>query len=154
MTRTFAAITLLLALGVVASTPPQSATCDLKRVLKGSWCEKCQILPERKEIRSKKHVKCGTTVLTTEVCVKYAYNACHKGPQPFPYKCCGKRAVKKEIKGRVLLKCEGCGKPGQKFKATCKEKACKKERKKIVRHCLRSGTTPHITPAEKPKRRR
>ena len=86
MTRTFMAITLLLALGAVASAPAQTATCDLKRVVKGYWCDKCQILPERKEIRSKKHVKCGNTAQSTEVCVKYAYNACHKGPQPNPYK--------------------------------------------------------------------
>ena len=153
MTRTLAAITLLLALGGVASTPPQQATCDLKKVIRGSWCDKCHAILPRKEIRSKKHTKCGSVVLETEVCIKFSYNACHKGPQPLPYKCCGNRAVKKEINARVLLKCEECGKAGPKYNRTCPDPVCKKARKKITRHCTRSGTTPHITPLKKPRRR-
>ncbi len=107
------------ALGLVAATA--AGPCDLKKLEKGWFDVKCDKLVEKPE----KCVVCQELPRETMVCVKESGG--------------------KLDKARVLFKCEGCGKEGEK-EGSCTKEACKDAGKKVVKTCSKSGKEPHATP--------
>lgn len=59
--------------------------CGLKVTEKGVWCEKCDKLLEKADVKDGKHKECEEKPKEVLVCVKKCYEGCHKGPQEKPY---------------------------------------------------------------------
>lgn len=54
--------------------------CDMKKVVKAYWCEKCDARLKKEDIDTKKrwHTKCETKYLKVMFCIKPVYKAaCH-----------------------------------------------------------------------------
>ena len=58
---------------------PPSGDCDLKNLEKAAWCEKCDKILEKGDIKDGKHAgDCDTKVKEIEQCLKKFYAAeCH-----------------------------------------------------------------------------
>lgn len=130
--------------------------CDLKTIRDGYWCDTCSKILEKEDLIGGRYCKvCNegkerkerTPAKKVKVCVKVFY-VCpeHEGSKAFKAgRCqeCKKDLEKRTDYAKVNYTCEGCGAEGKRPGA-CKNKACRKEKKKIVAVCSKSGTFPHV----------
>jgi len=76
---------MLMAMAFALAASGIHGDCGLKSTEKGVWCEKCDKLLEKSDVKEGKHKDCGEKPKEVLVCVKKCYEGCHKGPQEKPY---------------------------------------------------------------------
>lgn len=132
--------------------------CDMATTEAGKWCRKCNRILEKNELdENGSHAKdswgCGAAAEDVKVCLKKCHEGCHKGPQPEPYKCCGKDSKEKSVKARVVFKCAGCEASAATEKEVKHKDDCKKSGP-VKECCSASGTYPHGGEPKKPEEKK
>jgi len=91
--------------------------CDLKKLEPAPWCEKCDKVREKAEIKEGRCAVegCDTKLKKIELCVRALFvcacggDGCCRVEQEKPGKCrCGVPLADKSDRARVLWVCEGC----------------------------------------------
>ncbi len=126
---------------------PLRGPCDLKTVVKKTWCPTCAKYVEKADTKGGACLKDKAKVENHDVCVKQVYVArCHPDrSSPKPVSCCGNLYDKPvEELAKVVWGCPEC-KAAAPTLSTVKHAPTCPPGKSPKKTCERSGTGQHLT---------
>lgn len=143
-------VALILGALAVSAAPARQqppAGCDMRRVERGYWCEKCDKTFEKDKLIVGKCPVCATKAKVIEMCVKKTYQCCAKNyAKAGNCAVCKKPVPEKVDKCRILYRCDACLNQhpieGELKHDLDRDKAATRGAK-VERRCERNGTAPH-----------